>query len=97
VAVGVAFTYSYFIGHCSLHILLLLLLLFILTANGFSPGVSGTTIRHNTQTRHITQNNTTFKRNTVHKKTHNEHPTQNANTTITTTIMRVALIKIIIL
>jgi hypothetical protein len=28
---------------------LLLLLLFILTANGFSPGGSGTTIIHNTQ------------------------------------------------
>jgi hypothetical protein len=34
------------------------LLIFILTANGFSPGGSGTTIRHNTQTTHITQNNT---------------------------------------
>jgi hypothetical protein len=28
--------------------------LFILTANGFSPGGSGTTVRHNTQTTHIT-------------------------------------------
>jgi hypothetical protein len=36
----------------------------------FSPGGSGTTIRHNTQTTHITQNNTTIKRNTVHKNTH---------------------------
>jgi hypothetical protein len=43
---------------------------YILTANGFSPGGSGTTIRHNTQTTHITQNNTTFKQNTVHKNTH---------------------------
>jgi hypothetical protein len=42
----------------------LLLLLFILTANGFSPGGSGTTIRHHTQ------NNTTIKQNTVHKTTH---------------------------
>jgi energy-coupling factor transporter transmembrane protein EcfT len=33
-------------------LLLLLLLLFILTANGFSPGGSGTTIRHNTQKMH---------------------------------------------
>jgi hypothetical protein len=33
---------------------LLLLLLFILTANGISPGGSGTTKRHNTQTRHNT-------------------------------------------
>jgi hypothetical protein len=40
------------------------------TANGFSPGGSGTTIRHNTQTTHITQNNTTIKRNTVHKNAH---------------------------
>jgi hypothetical protein len=42
----------------------------ILTANGFSPGGSGTTIRHNTQTTHITRNNTTIKRNTAHKKRH---------------------------
>jgi hypothetical protein len=41
-----------------------------LTANGFSPGGSGTTIRHNTQITHITQNNTTIKRNTEHKTTH---------------------------
>jgi hypothetical protein len=41
-----------------------------LTANGASPGGSGTTIKHNTQTTHITQNNTTIKRNTVHKTTH---------------------------
>jgi hypothetical protein len=38
-----------------------------LTANGFSSGGSGTTIRHNTQITHIIQNNTTIKRNTVHK------------------------------
>jgi hypothetical protein len=44
--------------------------LFILTVNWVSPGGSGTTIRHNTQTTHITQNNTTVKRNTVHKNTH---------------------------
>jgi hypothetical protein len=58
-----------------------LLYIFILTANGFSPGGSGTTIRHNTQTTHITQNNTTIKRNTVHKNTHthNKHPAQNEN------------------
>jgi hypothetical protein len=42
-----------------------LLLLFILTANGFSPGGSGTTIRHNIQTTDITQNNTTIKQNTL--------------------------------
>jgi hypothetical protein len=38
-----------------------------LTANGFSPGGSGTAIRHNTQITHIIQNNTTIKRNTVHR------------------------------
>jgi hypothetical protein len=36
----------------------ILLLLFILTANGFLPGASGTTIRHSIQITHITQNNT---------------------------------------
>jgi hypothetical protein len=46
------------------------LLLFILNSNGLSPGGSGTTVKHNTQTTHITQNNTTIKRNTVHKTTH---------------------------
>jgi hypothetical protein len=34
---------------CMNLLLLLLLLLFTLTANGFLPGGSGTTIRHNTQ------------------------------------------------
>jgi hypothetical protein len=51
-------------------LLRILLLLFILIANGFSPGGSGTTIRHKTQITHITQNNTTIKRNTAHKTTH---------------------------
>jgi hypothetical protein len=51
-------------------LLLLLLLLFILTANGFLPGGSGNTIRHNKQITHITQNNATIKRNTAHKTTH---------------------------
>jgi hypothetical protein len=46
--------------------LLLLLLLFILTANRFSPVVSGTTIRHNTEITHITQNNAMIRRNTAH-------------------------------
>jgi hypothetical protein len=45
---------------------------FILTANGFLPGGSGTTVRHNTQITHITQNNTTIKRNTAHKTTHTQ-------------------------
>jgi hypothetical protein len=46
----------------------LLLLLFILTANGFLPGGSGYTIRHNKQ--HSSQNNTMIKINTAHKTTH---------------------------
>jgi hypothetical protein len=36
-------------------IILLEELSFLLTANGFLPGGSGTTIRHDTQTTHITQ------------------------------------------
>jgi hypothetical protein len=43
-------------------VLLLLLLLFILTANGFVPGGSGTTIRH------TTQNNTPHSNKTQHTK-----------------------------
>jgi hypothetical protein len=54
----------------SVVLLLLLLLLFILTANGFLPGGSGNTMRHNKQITHITQNNTTIKRNTAHRTTH---------------------------
>jgi hypothetical protein len=50
-----------------------LLLLFILTANGFIPGGSSTTMRH------ITQNNTTIKRNTAHKSTHTIHTIHNMN------------------
>jgi hypothetical protein len=52
-----------------------LLLLFILTANGFLPGGSSTTIRYNIQITRITQNNTMIKRNTAHNK---GHTTQNA-------------------
>jgi hypothetical protein len=52
--------------------LLLLLLLFILTANWFSLGGSGTTVRYYTQTTNLTQNNTTIKRNTLHKTTHTQ-------------------------
>jgi hypothetical protein len=43
-------------------IALLLLLFFILTANGFVPGGSATTIRHNTQ------NNTPHSNRTQHTK-----------------------------
>jgi hypothetical protein len=48
----------------------ILLLFLFLAANGFSPGGSGTPVRHDTQITHITQNNTTIKRNTAHKTTH---------------------------
>jgi hypothetical protein len=44
------------------------ILLFSLSAYGFLPGCSGTTIRHNTQTTHITQNNTPHTNNTHHTK-----------------------------
>jgi hypothetical protein len=43
-------------------------IIFILTANGFLPGGSGNTMRHNKQLTHITQNNTTIK--SKHKTTH---------------------------
>jgi hypothetical protein len=49
-------------------ILLFLLLLFILTANGFLPGGSGITIRHNT---HHT-NNTPCSNKTQHTKLHKQ-------------------------
>jgi hypothetical protein len=49
------------------HIFRYEILLFILTANGFLPGGSDNTIRHNKQITHVTQNNTTIKRNTAHK------------------------------
>jgi hypothetical protein len=55
-----------------------IVLLFIVTANGFLPGGSGTTIRHNTQITHITQN---YRNN----KGHTTHTECNANT-ITTII-----------
>jgi hypothetical protein len=57
----------------------ILLLLFILTANGFLPGGSRTTIRHNTQITQNTQNNTTIKRNTGHKSTHTLHTLHKMN------------------
>jgi hypothetical protein len=57
-------------------------MIFILTANGFSPGGSSTTTWHNTQTTHITQNNTRSNETQLQKYTQNEHPTQNENTTI---------------
>jgi hypothetical protein len=67
----------------------LTLLLFFLTENGFLPGGSGTTIKHNTQisqkityhaqTKHSTQNYT-------NNKGHTQHDEYHANT-ITTTII----------
>jgi hypothetical protein len=67
------------------------LLLFILTASGFSSGCSGTTIRHNTQITHITQNNTPDStkhstQNYTNNKGHATYNEYNANT-ITTTII----------
>jgi hypothetical protein len=53
-------------------VIVIILLLFILTANGFSLGGSGTTGRHNTQITRTTQNSTTIKRNTAHKTTHTQ-------------------------
>jgi hypothetical protein len=46
--------------------------LFILTANGFLPLGSGTTIRHNTQIAHKTQNNTPRSNETQHTKLHTQ-------------------------
>jgi hypothetical protein len=57
----------------SYFIIFIILLLFILTANGFLSGRSSTTIRHNTQITHIAHNNTMIKRNTAHKFTHTLH------------------------
>jgi hypothetical protein len=68
-------------------LLLISLLLFILTANGYLPGNSVTTIRHNTLITHYTQNNTTIKWNTAHKTTHTINTLYKMNTTITTTII----------
>jgi hypothetical protein len=47
----------------AISIIIFVLLLFILTANGFVPGGSGNTIRHNTQ------NNTAHSNKTAHKIT----------------------------
>jgi hypothetical protein len=46
------------------------ILFFILTANGFLPGGSGTTVGHNTT--HITQNNTPRSNKTQHTKLHTQ-------------------------
>jgi hypothetical protein len=42
-------------------IIIIIIYLFILTANGVLPGGGGNQIRHNKQITHITQNNTTIK------------------------------------
>jgi hypothetical protein len=47
-----------------------IIIIIILTVNGFLPGGSRNTIKHNKHITHITQNNTTIKRNTSHKTTH---------------------------
>jgi hypothetical protein len=66
-------------------IIIIIIYLFILTANGFLPGGSGTTIRHNTQITHHTQTKHSTQNYTINKghTTHNEY---NANT-VTTTII----------
>jgi hypothetical protein len=51
-------------------LLLLFIYLFILTANWFLRGGSGTTVMHNTQITHITQNNTPHCNKTQHAKLH---------------------------
>jgi hypothetical protein len=60
-------------------VLHLLLLIFILTDNGFSLGGSGTTITYNTQITRITQNNTPRSDKTHHTNLHNHkgHTTHN--------------------
>jgi hypothetical protein len=50
---------------------IIIIYIFILTANGFLPGGSGTTVRHNTQIPHITQNNTRLKQ-IKHTKLHKQ-------------------------
>jgi hypothetical protein len=46
-----------------------------LTANGFSPGGSSTTIGQNRQVTHITQSNNPFQQDTNTKHNNKEHPT----------------------
>jgi hypothetical protein len=46
-------------------IIIIIIIIIILTADGFLPGGSDTTIRHNTQITHITQNNTTHSNKTM--------------------------------
>jgi hypothetical protein len=50
----------------------IIIIIIILTANGFSPGGSGTTIRRNTQITHITQNNTPHSNRTQHTELHQQ-------------------------
>jgi hypothetical protein len=64
------------------------LLLFILSANVFLTGGSGTTIRHNTQITHITQNDTPHSKHSTqnyNNKGHTTHNVYNENTLTTTT------------
>jgi hypothetical protein len=61
-----------------------LLLLFILTTNGFLPGDSGTTVRHNTQITHHAQTKRSTQ-NYTNNKGHATHNEYNANTITTTT------------
>jgi hypothetical protein len=61
-------------------LLLLLLLLFNETANGFLPGGTDTTIRHNTQITHITQNNTPHSKHSTRNYTSSKGHTTQINT-----------------
>jgi hypothetical protein len=51
---------------------IVIIIIIIKTANGFLPGGSDTTIRHNTQIRHITQNNTPHSNKAQHTKLHKQ-------------------------
>jgi hypothetical protein len=72
-------------------IIIIIIIIIILTANGFSPGGSGTTIRHITQITYITQNNNDQTKHSTQNYTHSKHRTQNENTIITTTHNRIPL------
>jgi hypothetical protein len=53
-------------------IIIIIIYLFIFTANGVLPGGSGNTIGHNTQITHTTQNNTPRSNETQHTKLHKQ-------------------------
>jgi hypothetical protein len=94
-------TLTYPVPHESLpesHTLFIILLLFILTANGFLPGGNGTTIRRNTQithhaeTKHSTQNYTNIKEHITRNK-YNANTNKTTTNAITTTIIQININK----